>query len=57
MQVIYLLIPIALAFAALIVVLFIWSVRSGQFENLEAEAYRILFDDAERPKTDSQDKA
>lgn len=49
MEVIYLLIPIALGFAGLIVVLFVWAVRSGQYDNLDAEAYRILFDDDQKP--------
>jgi len=45
MEVIYLLIPISLALLALIVGLFLWSVRSGQFDDMEGPAHRILMDD------------
>ena len=40
-------ISLALAFltAALAVAAFVWAVQNGQFEDLEGEAERILFDD------------
>jgi cbb3-type cytochrome oxidase maturation protein len=44
-EILYLLIPLSLAFVALAVAIFFWAVKSGQFEDLEGPAYRILFDD------------
>jgi len=48
-EILYLLIPLSLVFVALAVALFFWAVKSGQFEDLEGPAYRILFDDEPRP--------
>jgi cbb3-type cytochrome oxidase maturation protein len=48
MEVIYLLIPLSLVLLALIVWLFLWSVRSGQFEDFDGPANQILMDD-DRP--------
>ena len=45
MEIVYLLIPLSLVFVALAVAIFFWAVKSGQFEDLEGPAYRILFDD------------
>lgn len=45
MNVLFLLVPLALIFAVLAVVLFVWAVRSGQYDDLETPAVRILFDD------------
>ena len=45
MEILYLLIPLSVAFVFLIGVVFWWSLRSGQFEDLEGPAYRILRDD------------
>ncbi|RED51018.1 cbb3-type cytochrome oxidase assembly protein CcoS [Aestuariispira insulae] len=39
------LIPIALGLGLVGLVAFLWSVRSGQFEDLEGAAHRVLFDD------------
>jgi len=38
------LIPVALVLGALGVVGFLWALRSGQFEDLDGAANRILFD-------------
>lgn len=40
------LIPIALLLGLLGLAAFLWSLRSGQFEDLDGAAYRILEDDA-----------
>ena len=45
MDVIYGLIPLMLVLGLVGVVIFIWSVRSGQYEDLEGDAHRILMDD------------
>lgn len=48
MEILYLLIPLSVALVFLIAVVFWWSVRSGQFDDLEGPAFRILMDD-DRP--------
>ncbi len=45
MDILYLLIPISLALVAVIAVAFLWAVRSGQFDDMEGPAHRILMDD------------
>lgn len=49
MDILYLLIPMSVALVFVIGVLFWWSLRSGQFEDLEGPAYRILRDDDRVP--------
>jgi cbb3-type cytochrome oxidase maturation protein len=39
------LIPVALFLGGLGLAAFIWSLRSGQYDDLEGAAHRILFDD------------
>jgi cbb3-type cytochrome oxidase maturation protein len=41
----YILIPIALLFLAIAIALFFWAVDDGQYEDLEQEGSRLLFDD------------
>ena len=36
--------PLALVLAGLVVAALVWAVRSGQFEDLEGPAHRILMD-------------
>ena len=45
MEIIYLLIPLSLVLVGGIVWAFFWAVRSGQFDDLEGPAHRILMDD------------
>ena len=45
MEIIYLLIPISLILLGLIVWIFLWAVRDGQYEDLEGPAHRILMDE------------
>ena len=49
MSIIVYLIPVALALGLLGLVAIIWSIRSGQFEDMDGPAYRILDDDDDRP--------
>ncbi len=49
MEVLYLLIPIALILVTVVVAVFCWAVRSGQFDDLSGPAHRILMDEDERP--------
>ena len=45
MESLYLLVPIALVFIVIAVKVFFWAVNSGQYDDLETEAHRILFDE------------
>jgi cbb3-type cytochrome oxidase maturation protein len=45
MDILLLLIPLSVVLALLIGAAFWWSVRSGQFDDLEGPAHRILADD------------
>lgn len=45
METIFVLLPLALLIAAIAVGLFIWAARTGQFDDLDTPAMRILFDD------------
>lgn len=49
MEILYLLIPIAMLLVAAMVAVFFWAVRSGQFDDLEGPAHRIIMDD-DKPK-------
>jgi len=57
MNVIYGLIPLMIGLGLIGVVIFIWSVRSGQYDDLEGDANRILMDDDDPllPGNDNQD--
>jgi len=66
MDIILMLIPAALMFSIVALLVFRWSVKSEQYDDLEGEAYRILMDDeemipgrekkVEQPKHESQKK-
>ena len=45
MDVIYSLIPGMMFFGVLMVVVLVWAVRKGQYEDMEGNASRILLDD------------
>lgn len=47
MDIVYLLIPIAIVLVSFAIWGFFWSVNSGQFDDLESPAHRILYDDDE----------
>ena len=49
MDILYLLIPLGIVLLGIAVWAFMWAVRSGQFDDLEGPAHRILMDDDERP--------
>ncbi|HAR56036.1 MAG TPA: cbb3-type cytochrome oxidase assembly protein CcoS [Idiomarina baltica] len=60
MSVIYALIPVAILFVILAVVIFFWAVRSNQFEDIERQGMTILMDDddvkeQEKPNDDRSD--
>lgn len=50
MEILLLLIPLSVVLVLLIGAAFWWSVRSGQFDDLEGPAHRILADDDTPPQ-------
>lgn len=50
MSIIYVLIPIAMIFVAIAVLVFFWAVKSNQYEDLDREGVNILFDEDITPK-------
>jgi cbb3-type cytochrome oxidase maturation protein len=44
MDILYLLVPLSVLAALGVLVLFAWALRAGQFERIEAEGDRIVFD-------------
>lgn len=52
MNILYVLVPVALLLAASGVAAFIWSVRSGQYDDVETPAVRMLFDDEDDTQPD-----
>ncbi|HEY9202261.1 MAG TPA: cbb3-type cytochrome oxidase assembly protein CcoS [Gammaproteobacteria bacterium] len=57
MDVIYGLIPLMIGLGLIGVVIFIWSVRSGQYDDLEGDANRILMDEDDPLLPQNQQKA
>jgi cbb3-type cytochrome oxidase maturation protein len=49
MDIVYLLVPLSLVLALLIGAAFWWAVGSGQFDDLEGPAHRVLDDDDRSP--------
>lgn len=50
MESLLLLVPVALLLIVLAVKLFFWAVKDGQFDDLNTEGQRILFDDEAQPQ-------
>jgi len=46
------LIPIALFLGALGLGAFLWSMKTGQYDDLDGAAWRVLDDDDDRPRQD-----
>jgi cbb3-type cytochrome oxidase maturation protein len=53
MSILYVLIPLALLILGGAVWAFFWAVGSGQFDDLDTPAMRILMDDDKAPKSDA----
>lgn len=53
MNMLLVLIPISLVLLVVAIVMFVWAVRKGQFENLESAALDILVDDVEQKPSDA----
>lgn len=57
MESFYFLVPIALIFVAIALRFLFWALNSGQYDNLDTEAHRILFDEDPVPAQDKQTSA
>jgi cbb3-type cytochrome oxidase maturation protein len=53
MTILWLILPLALIFAGAAVAAFVWTVRSGQLDDIDTPPRRILFDEvpADRPRS------
>ncbi|RLA20293.1 MAG: cbb3-type cytochrome oxidase assembly protein CcoS [Gammaproteobacteria bacterium] len=51
MEILYLIIPITLILVTVIIIFLWWSSRSGQYDDMEGPAWKILMDD-DTPKSD-----
>ncbi|MBE9609697.1 cbb3-type cytochrome oxidase assembly protein CcoS [Chitinilyticum piscinae] len=56
MESLYLLIPLSVLLVFLIGLIFWWSVRSGQFDDLEGPGWRVLQDDDKPADTAAETK-
>lgn len=56
MESLYLLIPLSIVLVFVIGVVFWWSVKSGQFDDLEGPGYRMVVDDDDPPPVENSMK-
>ena len=54
MSILYVLIPLALLLLGLAVWAFFWAVGSGQFDDLDTPAMRVVMDDDTKPGEDER---
>lgn len=47
MDIIYVLVPLSIVLIGIATLVFFWAVRSGQFDDMDSPAHKILFDDDE----------
>ena len=58
MESLYFLVPCALIFIAIAVKVLFWAINNGQYDNLDTEAHRILFDEEKnKSRTGLQDSS
>jgi len=50
----YLLIPVSLVFCIIAIAIFFWAVNNGQYDDLDGEAERLLFDEDTKPDPDDE---
>ena len=55
MDSLFVLVPIALLFCFIAIRLLIWAIDSGQYDDLDKEAWRILMDDPNEQEPDAED--
>lgn len=49
MDVLFIVVPLAIVFVALMVWAFVWATQGGQFDDLQTPAVRMLADDDDEP--------
>lgn len=53
MDLLYTLVPFSLVLLCIAIAVFFWAVRSGQFDDMDSPAHRILFDEDNNDKKSS----
>jgi cbb3-type cytochrome oxidase maturation protein len=56
MEIVTLLIGLALILVIVMIWAFFWAVRSGQFDDMEGPAHRIIMEEDQRPAKESGDE-
>lgn len=56
MESLYFLIPIALIFCVIAIKLLLWAIDSGQYDDLDKEAWRVLVDEETPNATEQEDR-
>ncbi|MBT5855180.1 cbb3-type cytochrome oxidase assembly protein CcoS [bacterium] len=54
MNIVFFLIPLSLILASIFVIGFVYSVKSGQYDDMDTPAYRVLLDDEKEPLTGTE---
>jgi len=57
MNIIYALIPLGLLLLIVAVAAFFWAVRTGQYDDMESPAWRILLDDDRAPPSEEDEQS
>ncbi len=57
MSIIFTLIPVGLVLLLVAVAAFFWAVRSGQYEDLDSPAWRVILDDDRAPPPQEPESA
>ncbi len=57
MESLYLLVPVALVFLVIAIRVLFWAVNSGQYDDLDTEGHRILFDEPSKKTSVPTDEA
>ncbi|MEM9583069.1 MAG: cbb3-type cytochrome oxidase assembly protein CcoS [Pseudomonadota bacterium] len=57
MNVLFILVPVSFALSALALITFLWTLRNAQYDDLDGDPCRILFDDEAPPPPPPQDAA
>ena len=52
MDSLYFLIPVSIVLIAIVIVIFLWAVRSGQFDDLEGPGHSILYEEEQADQTE-----
>lgn len=52
MEIIFFLLPVSVCLAFIGLAAYLWAVKSGQFDDLDTPAMRVLFEDEEKKDSD-----